>query len=117
MSKHRTQDQCCCEDNRKSNKQSVYQSYTTHINGTVKHTGPFYAVTALEDAVIDVSECDCGIIEFDSGTKRDIETNFTIPKGLTIYANFASIELDSGSILAYSRGIEGEAKEPTADSS
>jgi len=27
--------------------------------------------------------------------------DFTIPKGLTIYGNFASIELDSGKVIAY----------------
>tara|TARA_R100000008_G_C3476279_1_gene111532 strand:- start:45 stop:398 length:354 start_codon:yes stop_codon:yes gene_type:complete len=117
MSKTRSQAQCCCEDNAKSNKQAVYQSYTTHIDDTIKHTGPFYAISALEDSEIDVDQCDTGIIEFDSGTKRTIQTDFTIPKGMTIYADILSIELNSGKILAYSKGVPGEAKEPTADGS
>jgi hypothetical protein len=30
--------------------------------------------------------------------------DFTIPKGTTIYGSFASIELDSGKVLAYNGG-------------
>ena len=109
--------ECCCEDNARANKQAVYQSHTTYIGTTARHIGPFYAITALTDTIIDVDQCDTGIIEFASGVKRPTETNITIPQGMTIYSNFASIELDSGSILAYSRGITGEAREPTADPS
>tara|TARA_R100001082_G_scaffold26074_1_gene12925 strand:+ start:1823 stop:2092 length:270 start_codon:yes stop_codon:yes gene_type:complete len=57
------------------------------------HTGPFVAITALTDAVVDVSECDMSFIE-------DV-ADFTIPKGVTIYGQFASIELDSGTVFAY----------------
>ena len=63
------------------------------IDDTDAHTGPFIAITALEDAAVDVSECDMSYIE-------DVD-NFTIPKGATIYGQFASIELDSGKVLAY----------------
>ena len=117
MAHHRTTAECCCNENKKYNLQSVYQSHTTYIGDTVRHVGPFYAITALEDAVIDVSEGVTGVIEFASGAKRATTTNFTVPKGLTIYSNFEAIELDSGKILAYSRGVEGDAKEPTADDS
>jgi hypothetical protein len=34
---------------------------------------------------------------------REITTNLTIPIGFTIYGNFLSIELDSGSGMAYTR--------------
>tara|TARA_R110000787_G_scaffold56677_4_gene130142 strand:+ start:754 stop:1107 length:354 start_codon:yes stop_codon:yes gene_type:complete len=112
-----TQELCCCEQNQEVNQISIYQSYTTYISNTIQHFGPFYAITALGDVVIDASECDCGIIEFDSGSKRAITGTLTIPKGVTIYADFASIELDSGSLIAYSRGITGKAKEPTASAS
>ena len=37
-----------------------------------------------------------GNVAANSGTD-----NITIPKGVTIYGNFASIELDSGKVLAY----------------
>ena len=76
-----------------------------HINDTVAHTGPFYAVTALEDAEIDASECSTNIVEnAGSGALQAIATDFTIPKGATIYGNFTSIELNSGSVLAYADG-------------
>jgi len=56
-------------------------------------TGPFVAITALSDAAVDVSQCDMSYITS--------VADFTIPKGVTIYGNFASIELDSGKVLAY----------------
>ena len=65
------------------------------IDDTVEHTGPYFAITALEDAVVDVSECDMSFIQ-------DV-ADFTIPKGLTIYGTFQSIELDSGKVIAYSK--------------
>ena len=66
------------------------------IDDTDAHTGPFIAITALEDAAVDVSECDMSYIE-------DV-ADFTIPKGTTIYGIFASIELASGKVLAYNGG-------------
>ena len=75
-----------------------------HINDTVQHAGPFFALTALEAAVVDVSECTTNIIENGgSGNTQAIATNFTIPIGVTIYGNFRSIELDSGVVLAYAK--------------
>ena len=64
------------------------------IDDTVEHTGVFVAITALEDAAVDISECDMSYI-------TDV-ADFTIPKGATIYGRFASIELDSGKVIAYS---------------
>ena len=64
------------------------------IDDTAEHTGPYFAITALTDAVVDISECDMSFI-------TDV-ADFTIPKGCTIYGNFASIELDSGKVIAYS---------------
>ena len=61
------------------------------IVDTNESTGPYFAITALEDAVVDVSQCDMSFLA----------ANFTIPKGLTIYGNYASIELDSGKVIAY----------------
>ena len=63
------------------------------IDDTDAHTGVFVAITALEDAVVDVSECDMTYIE-------DV-VDFTIPLGVTIFGRFASIELDSGKVIAY----------------
>tara|TARA_R100000700_G_scaffold39891_2_gene53872 strand:- start:1326 stop:1610 length:285 start_codon:yes stop_codon:yes gene_type:complete len=65
------------------------------IDDQNEHTGPYFAITALTDAVVDISECDMSFI-------TDV-ADFTIPKGVTIYGNFASIELDSGTVIAYSK--------------
>ena len=66
------------------------------IDDTDAHTGPYCAITALTDAVVDVSECDMSWI--------DDVADFTIPKGVTIYGLFESIELDSGTVIAYKAG-------------
>ena len=66
------------------------------IDDTDAHTGPFVAITAITDAAVDVSQCDMSFIE-------DVD-DFTLPKGVTIYGQFASIELDSGTVFAY-RGL------------
>jgi len=56
-------------------------------------TGPFSAVQALSEAVIDTSECTTNI-------ESEADT-ITIPAGVTIFGNFDSIELDSGKVLCY----------------
>ena len=69
-----------------------------------EYTGPFYALTALSEAVIDVDECTTNIKTRTSASTMGVTTtNITIPKGVTIYGNFNSIELDSGTVIAYSR--------------
>ena len=82
----------------KSNTQAAIQpSAAILIDDTAEHTGPYYAITCIGTvpAVVDISECDMSFI-------TDV-ADFTIPKGLTIYGNFASIELDSGKVIAYSK--------------
>ena len=56
-------------------------------------TGPFAAIQALSDAVIDTSECTTNI-ESEAAT-------ITIKEGVTIFGHFTSIELDSGKVLCY----------------
>jgi len=82
---------------------SLTPGTTVHINDQKKHTGPFFAITALADAVVDVSECEIGIVEGNGGAIQAIATDLTIPKGITIYGNFTSIELDSGTVIAYAK--------------
>ena len=65
------------------------------IDGTAEITGPFVAITALENAVVDTSECD---VSWLSGT---VPATFKIGLGATNYGYYASIELDSGSVIAY----------------
>lgn len=78
---------------------------TIIVDGTTtEHTGPFYALTALEDAVIDVNQCTTNINESDGSSAIQLVANdITIPRGITIYGNFTSIELESGTVIAYSK--------------
>ena len=64
------------------------------IDGTDEITGPFVAITGLEASVVDTSECTTNL----SGT---VPATFKIPAAGTIYGRFDSIELDSGSVIAY----------------
>ena len=69
-----------------------------------EYVGPFYALTALSQAVIDVDQCTTNIkTRTGATTIGAVATNITIPIGVTIYGNFTSIELDSGTVVAYSK--------------
>ena len=63
------------------------------IDDTDEHTGPFCAIYIHAEAVIDTSECDIGI--------DDSPATITFAAKETIYGHFPSIELDSGTVLAY----------------
>tara|TARA_R100001198_G_scaffold94765_1_gene78836 strand:- start:462 stop:800 length:339 start_codon:yes stop_codon:yes gene_type:complete len=77
---------------------------TTLLTGTKAFTGPFFAITALTDAVVDVSECNMNIKESNgSGAMQATTTNITIPKGVTLYGTFATVELDSGTAIGYAK--------------
>jgi|TARA_R110000772_G_scaffold35255_1_gene85120 hypothetical protein len=62
------------------------------IDDTADHTGPYFAITALADAELDVSSCTMNIED---------AIDFTIPKGVTIYGQFTVLSLGSGSVIAY----------------
>ena len=89
----RTEQDGLLNDVKNNTGSAIRPSAAILIDDTVEHSGPYFAITALADAVVDVSECDMSFI-------TDV-ADFTIPKGVTIYGNFASIELDSGSVIAY----------------
>jgi len=65
------------------------------IDDTAQHTGPFVAITALEDAAVDVSDC-TNIAD----TMNDA-ADFTIPKGTTLFGRFSVFSLGSGKVIAY----------------
>ena len=65
------------------------------IDDTGQHTGPFVAVTALEDAAVDESDCT------DIADTMTDAADFTIPKGATIYGHFSVFSLASGKVIAY----------------
>jgi len=65
------------------------------INDTSDHVGPFQAIIAIADAELDVSSC------VFSATMIDYDADFTLPKGVTIYGEFNTLSLASGSVIAY----------------
>jgi len=65
------------------------------IDDDAQHTGPFVAITALEDAAVDESDCT------DIADTMTDAADFTIPKGATIYGNFSVFSLASGKVIAY----------------
>ena len=81
---------------------STAPTSTVMLSGTYAFTGPFYALTALEDTVIDAAGGTTNITESDdSGSMQALTGTLTIPKGVTIYGNFAAVELDSGKMIGY----------------
>ena len=89
----RTEQDALLNEVKNNTGSAIRPSAAILIDDLVEHTGPFFAITALVDAVVDVSECDMSFI--------DDVADFTIPIGVTIYGTFASIELDSGVVIAY----------------
>ena len=75
-----------------ANNAQLGQGGSVFIDDTAEHTGPFVAFIAITEAVLDVSACTTNI---------DDAADFTIPIGTTIYGQFDSLSIDSGSILAY----------------
>ena len=75
-----------------SNGAAIGQGGTIFIDDTAEHTGPFIGFIAITNAVLDVSECTSNIED---------AADFTIEKGWTVYGQFDSLTLGSGTILAY----------------
>jgi len=71
------------------------QAGSIFIDDTGQHTGPYVAVTAIEDSVVDVSDCT------NIADTMDDAADFTIPAGLTIYGRFEVFSLVSGKVIAY----------------
>ena len=71
------------------------QAGSIFIDDTGQHTGPYVAVTAIEDSVVDVSDCT------DIADTMEDAADFTIPAGLTIYGRFSVFSLASGKVIAY----------------
>ena len=99
----RTEQDGLLNDIKTNTNLSIQPSNADFIIDTNEHIGPYFAITVIDtaDAVIDVSECKMsflGNVSANTGTN-----DITIPKGVTIYGDFASIELDSGAVIAYKR--------------
>jgi hypothetical protein len=65
------------------------------IDDTASHTGPYVAITALEDSGVDESE------STNIADTMDDAADFTIPKGVTIFGRFPVLVLTSGKVIAY----------------
>jgi len=71
--------------------------------------GGFFALTALEDTVIDSSNSKWNLHHRDAAgtgqapTINNQTVDFTIPKGLTVYINSSELTLVSGKCLLYAR--------------
>ena len=66
-----------------------------YIDDQATHTGNFSAITAVgtADAVLANATSVSDIADFDA--------DITIPKGVTIFGNFTTIDLTSGKVIAY----------------
>ena len=71
------------------------QAGSVLIDDTAQHTGPFVAITALEDAAVAVSDCT------DIADTMDDAADFTLPKGTTLFGRFSVFSLASGKVIAY----------------
>ena len=71
------------------------QAGSVFIDDDAQHTGDFVAITAIEDSVVDVSDCT------DIADTMADAADFTIPKGVTIFGRFAVFSLGSGKVIAY----------------
>ena len=85
---------------------SLGQAGSVFIDDTVIHTGDFVAITAIEDSVVDASDCtniETTMVDGLTGTTgaTTMATDFTIPKGVTIYGRFPFFSLASGKVIAY----------------
>jgi len=71
------------------------QAGSVFIDDDGQHTGDFVAITAIEDSVVDVSDCT------NIANTMEDAADFTIPAGLTIYGRFEVFSLESGKVIAY----------------
>ena len=70
------------------------QAGSVFIDDQVQHTGPFVAITAIEDSEVDVSDCT------DIANTMADAVDFTIPAGLTIYGRYSVFSLVSGKVIS-----------------
>ena len=82
------------------------QAGSVFIDDTDIHTGLFVAITAIEDSEVDASDSTNianTMVDGASGTTgaSTMATDFTIPKGVTIFGRFEYFSLGSGKVIAY----------------
>jgi hypothetical protein len=82
------------------------QAGSVFIDDQDTHTGLFVAITAIEDSEVDASDCTNianTMVDGADGTTgaTTMTTDFTIPKGTTIFGRFEFFSLASGKVIAY----------------
>ena len=82
------------------------QAGSVFIDDQNVHTGLFVAITAIEDSEVDVSDSTNianTMVDGADGTTgaSTMTTDFTIPKGVTIFGRFEFFSLGSGKVIAY----------------
>ena len=82
------------------------QAGSVLIDDTAQHTGPFVAITAIEDSEVDASDCtniENTMVDGVGGSTggSTMTTDFTIPKGTTLFGRFSVFSLGSGKVIAY----------------
>lgn len=82
------------------------QAGSVFIDDALIHTGPFIAITAIEDSEVDASDCtniENTMVDGVGGSTggSTMTTDFTIPAGMTIYGRFEYFSLVDGKVIAY----------------
>ena len=82
------------------------QAGSVFIDDNAVHTGPFVAIAAIEDSIIDASASTNianTMVDGVGGSTgaTTMGTDFTLPAGMTIYGSFEYISLDDGAVIAY----------------
>ena len=95
MTIYRTDQERLLADVKTNTRDDFYNGEQIWIDDTVEHTGPFFALYCMAEAVIDTSECTTNII--------DEPATITMLVSTWLYGNFTSIELDSGSVMGYKK--------------
>jgi len=92
------------ETMRINDKKEFGQGVVTYITGVKRHVGPFYALYALSECVIDTAGCWQGD-NLPWGSDAALPSTITIPAGTMLYGNYNDIELNSGGVMiGYSLG-------------
>jgi len=95
MATYHTEQERMLDEIRNRTVDSVRPRAAILIDDTSTHAGPFFAISALTDATIDVDACTVADFIIDA------DVDFVIPQGMTIYGTFGSIRLTGGSVIAY----------------
>ena len=84
------------KETKKNLQQSAGGCGSEIIDGTAAVTGNWFCIVAQESTQLDVSGCTTDIENFPG-------TDVVIGAGITLFGNWTSVELISGSVIAYEK--------------